>query len=159
MGDLRISSSFHKATWEGATKFKIAYRFDILSSENCHLENLTSKSKIGVCMTKLSYLKCTLMPLIAGKPPLKRHSGVAHPQGSLRPIAVFYPFGHPMPYTSAFTPPVAYHNFFPLVGVWALDRFPGSRCGTSGSITSSCNRNFPCQTLKIKKVSIIVMGS
>jgi hypothetical protein len=49
---------------------------------------------------------CPTLLRPAGEPPLKRlHvvSGMARPQGE-QPAAVFYPFGHPMPYAYDFRP-------------------------------------------------------
>jgi hypothetical protein len=60
----------------------------------------------GVAMDSLNYkpgMLCSTLLHPARVPPLKRPYGtvlgVARPQGGLRPAAIFYPFGHPTPYT------------------------------------------------------------
>jgi hypothetical protein len=110
--------------------------------------------------------------------------GVACPQGG-PPAAVFYSFGHPTPYDYAFRSvspsrlsslSLFRHRFVYLFtsgtsnlltsGTSKLltrhkhqTEFSLSRTFRVAQVQCGFDRNFPCQTLKIRKVSLVVMGS
>jgi hypothetical protein len=84
-----------------------------------------------------------------------------------RPASIFYPFGHPTPYP--YGPPLDSSvekdlkaQFCGAKKCWPVIYFTVNK--VFGFIPQKEDkdekvRNFPCQTLKINKISLVVMGS